>query len=73
MSQNKHGIDLGDPVVIDGTKYRIREIPLMHTFNVSLSPARTARFVLRATGELEWDRIAGLWRVPSGSTIEALT
>ena len=49
-----------DPVVVDGVKYRIREI------GPKSLRARTSfgnRWVSVAIADLTWDRVAGVWRV----------
>jgi hypothetical protein len=49
-----------DPVVVDGIKYRIREI------GQDTIRARTSfgdDWVSVALSDLTWDRVAGVWRV----------
>lgn len=49
-----------DPVVVDGVKYRIREIGEQKIW------AKTSfgnRWVSVAIAGLTWDRVAGVWRV----------
>lgn len=60
----------GDPLVVDGVKYRIRSFDTGgHTgwrrwanLRTSFRPHLTT---IVAVDDLTWDRVTGVWRVPS--------
>lgn len=52
-------VKVGDPVVVEGTKYRIRSIE-GSCYSVAAAPKRTATH--RLEGELTWDARVGVWR-----------
>ena len=56
--------EVGDPIVIDGTKYRIRSFGGAPRFNVYVKTSfgRVERAIPRASIG-EWDTTAGVWRV----------
>lgn len=51
---------VGDPVVVDGVKYRIR---LIDGSRALLRDRFTGHEVNVNVADLAWDRVAGVWRV----------
>jgi hypothetical protein len=51
-----------DPVVVDGVKYRIREIGEQ---TVRAKTSSGDDWVSVALDDLTWDKVAGVWRVAS--------
>ena len=67
MTRIQHRSDppaIGDPVVVDGTKHRIRELaPRMAHIAVAGPNWRHGVTLPLATDRLYWDPLAGVWRV----------
>jgi hypothetical protein len=55
---------LNDPIVVDGTKYRIRSIGPQSGIAHSRASFGGRECDVHVD-ELRWDRVAGVWRVPS--------
>lgn len=73
MSKYRTWPELGDPIVLDGHKYRIRVVghnPAndMPVLDLAKTPARKPAFQFHSTS-LEWDSHVGVWR-GSGSLAE---
>lgn len=52
-----------DPIVVEGTKYRIREIDLEADELRGRTTFGGAWVTVSGIGGLVWDRVAGVWRV----------
>jgi hypothetical protein len=57
--------EIGDPIVIRHTKYRIVEIRDGPVYLLKQHPQKRARWSLYVA-EATWDAVAGVWRVTDG-------
>lgn len=64
---------LGDPIVINGVKYRIRQITATSLFYLSKPPTRLARYSIEWPRGLRYDAKAGVWRAPDGVAVRTIT
>jgi len=55
---------VGDPIVIAGDKYRIREVIGDHALYVAVCPKRNPTHRVSFYGSPGWDSYAGVWRLP---------
>lgn len=60
------GPEVGQPVVLGGRKYRIREITSSRVWLVAAAPKRNPTHRATLYGSVFWDRVVGVWRLYSG-------
>lgn len=64
MNKPTPTIEIGDPIVVDGNKYRIRGTEEEgRTLLLAMAPSRRPTHRLRCGETPEWDKRIGVWRV----------
>lgn len=56
------GAQVGDPVVVDGVKYRIRSFGGAPRFQLYLKTSFGRQELVLPSTTLRWDGVAGVWR-----------
>lgn len=66
-------IAVGDPIVVNGVKYRLRQICAWGPLYLSKPPAHWPQFKISVPREqLRYDARAGVWRAPDGVNVDRI-
>ena len=65
-------IQIGDPIIVNGMKYRIRQITATSILYLSKPRAQLARYRIAWPRGLRFDQAVGAWRAPDGVDITTI-